>query len=127
MFLGTYDATVIGRNRLAMPAKIRKEIEGKRVVLTVGFEECIFGFRENDWEVVVKPELSDQLRITVIATGFDESRRRLQEMVEKQDDTQSTQMYGSSTPVAPVVNNSNANDDEEESIFDIPAFLRQKN
>lgn len=58
MFLGTYDATLIGRNRLAMPAKLRKEIGSERIVLTVGFEECIFGFREKDWEEVVKPELS---------------------------------------------------------------------
>lgn len=58
MFLGTYEASVIGRNRLAMPVKIRKEINNQRLVLTVGFEECIFGFRENDWELVVKPELT---------------------------------------------------------------------
>lgn len=58
MFLGTYQATLIGRNRLAMPAKIKKEIDSKRLVLTIGFEECIFGFREKDWEEVVKPELS---------------------------------------------------------------------
>jgi len=58
MFLGTYEVRLIGRNRLAMPAKLREEIGGKRIVLTVGFEECIFGFREKDWEEVVKPELS---------------------------------------------------------------------
>ncbi len=57
MFLGTYETKLIGKNRLAMPAKVRDEIAGDRVVLTVGFEECIFGFREKDWEEVVKPEL----------------------------------------------------------------------
>ncbi|MFH0863630.1 MAG: cell division/cell wall cluster transcriptional repressor MraZ [Candidatus Gottesmanbacteria bacterium] len=58
MFLGTYKTKLIGKNRVAMPAKIRDEIGGDRVVLTIGLEECIFGFREKDWEEVVKPELT---------------------------------------------------------------------
>ena len=77
----------------------------------------------------IDENLHDQIRITVIATGFDESRRRLQEMVEKQDTTvqdQSTMgsssSFGIETPPTPT-----PVQDEEESIFDIPAFLRQKN
>jgi MraZ protein len=58
MFLGTFEVTLIDRNRLSMPAKIQEEIAGPRLVLVIGFEECIFGFREKDWEEVVKPELS---------------------------------------------------------------------
>ena len=58
MFLGTYEAKLIGKNRLAMPSKIRDEIRGERIVLTIGLEECIFGFREKDWEEVVRPELT---------------------------------------------------------------------
>ena len=58
MFLGTFEATLIGRNRLVMPAKLKREIGSERVVLTIGFEKCIFGFRENDWEQAVAPELS---------------------------------------------------------------------
>jgi cell division protein FtsZ len=67
----------------------------------------------------IDENLHDQIRITVIATGFDESRKRLQEMVAPQEDNneQMSQMGAASTPA----------DDEEESIFDIPAFLRQKN
>ena len=66
----------------------------------------------------IDESLHDQIRITVIATGFDESRRRLQQMVEKQEEKTEEQ---SAAPT------SRSNDDEEESIFDIPAFLRQKN
>ncbi len=63
----------------------------------------------------IDENLHDQIRITVIATGFDESRKRLQELVEKQEDqTEEKASLG-------------ASNDEEESIFDIPAFLRQKN
>lgn len=65
----------------------------------------------------IDENLHDQIRITVIATGFDESRRRLQEMVDKTDDSRPQQQ----------VNQFSSNDEDEESVFDIPAFLRQKN
>lgn len=66
----------------------------------------------------IDENLHDQIRITVIATGFDESRRRLQEMVEKPEETiDNGESLSTSSP----------SEDEEESIFDIPAFLRQKN
>lgn len=57
MFLGTYEPSLLEKRRLALPKKIRNEINGERVVLTVGFEECIFGFDETAWNEVVKPEL----------------------------------------------------------------------
>ncbi|MBI4091757.1 MAG: cell division protein FtsZ [Candidatus Levybacteria bacterium] len=66
----------------------------------------------------IDENLHDQIRITVIATGFDESRKRLQEMVEKPEETiDNGESLSTSSP----------SEDEEESIFDIPAFLRQKN
>jgi len=67
----------------------------------------------------IDENLHDQIRITVIATGFDEGRRKLQEMVQTQEETmeQNSQMGVASAPAS----------EEEESIFDIPAFLRQKN
>jgi len=83
----------------------------------------------------IDENLHDQIRITVIATGFDESRKRLQELVERPDENmnmgmgsqmnqdQSQQAPGFSSPL-PI---QTKEEDEEESIFDIPAFLRQKN
>lgn len=80
----------------------------------------------------INEDLKDEIRITLIATGFDESRVRLQQMVE---DT--VEMQGG------VNNNDDDRDqyrdnddnggsnerknDEDEDIFEIPAFLRQKN
>lgn len=64
----------------------------------------------------IDENLHDQIRITVIATGFDESRKRLQDLVEKQEETSESASMSSSN-----------GEDEEESVFDIPAFLRQKN
>lgn len=61
MFLGTYEPNLIGKGRIALPKKIRNEVKGERVVLTIGFDKCIFGFNEDDWEQTVGPELSRPL------------------------------------------------------------------
>ena len=83
----------------------------------------------------------DSIRITLIATGFDESRKRLQQMVQSTMEEQNMD-YNSNPqpdPNSPFVNNqqtsnigfteepSRSSNDDEESVFDIPAFLRQKN
>ena len=61
MFLGTYHPKLIGKGRIALPKKIREELKDKKMVLTIGFEKCIFGFSEKGWEEIVKPELSRPL------------------------------------------------------------------
>lgn len=61
MFLGTYQPNLIGKGRIALPKKIRNELGSERMVLTIGFEECIFGFEERNWEEVTKAELSRPL------------------------------------------------------------------
>ena len=88
----------------------------------------------------IDENLNDQIRITVIATGFDESRKRLQDLVERDEspamqDTSSsaTDNNGSSSYFPPMGGSGNMqqqekkDENESESIFDIPAFLRQKN
>lgn len=69
----------------------------------------------------IDENLHDEIRITVIATGFDEGRRRLAELVGRQEDhiEEQSAAGGNST--------GNNKEDKEESIFDIPAFLRLKN
>jgi len=73
----------------------------------------------------INEELKDEIRITLIATGFDESRTRLQQMVE---DTVEKQM-GESQQTSSSSSTSDDDDDtsDEEDVFEIPAFLRQKN
>lgn len=61
MFLGTYEPNLMERGRIALPKKIREELGGKRLVLTIGFEACIFGFTEKMWEEVTRPELERPL------------------------------------------------------------------
>jgi len=83
--------------------------------------------------------LKDQIRITVIATGFDESRRRLQDMVspfahqEEEDDRTREEEEDMDRPTQHTDQptrtpfSTSKDDDDEESVFDIPAFLRQRN
>ncbi|MGB9706626.1 MAG: division/cell wall cluster transcriptional repressor MraZ [Microgenomates group bacterium] len=61
MFVGTYQPNLIGKGRIALPKKIRHELVGERLILTIGLEKCIFGFSEKGWEEIIKPELSRPL------------------------------------------------------------------
>ena len=51
MFLGSYEPSfdLISR-RLALPKKIRDYLATSEVILTFGFEKCIFGFDTKSWE-----------------------------------------------------------------------------
>lgn len=92
--------------------------EASRIIASAADPDAniIFGAR-------IDEGIHDQIRITVIATGFDESRRKLQEFAEKaEEELSNTNNNASSNPFQ-----SNRQEEEEESIFDIPAFLRQKN
>lgn len=61
MFLGTYRPNLIGKNRLALPMKLRKEIRDDRLVLAIGFDKCILGFEEETWKKVTAEDLSRPL------------------------------------------------------------------
>jgi MraZ protein len=61
MFLGTFEPNILDNFRLALPKKIREELGGRDLVLTTGFEQCIFGFADNAWEEITKVELSRPL------------------------------------------------------------------
>jgi cell division protein FtsZ len=103
----------------------------------------------------VNPRLSDQMRITVVATGFDEARARLGRMInpsvsvrprqeepvglvgekveEKEDTVSRPNPAQFLNPVQPVVKPQQKNDEDEPNgnkdewgeKFEIPAFLRQ--
>lgn len=61
MFLGTFEPNLMDKGRIALPKKIREELGRQRLVLTIGFEECIFGFTEQKWDEVTKFELDKPL------------------------------------------------------------------
>jgi len=61
VLLGTYEPNLIGKNRFALPVKLRNEIKGNRLVLSVGFEDCILGFEEKKWQEVTAADLAKPL------------------------------------------------------------------
>jgi cell division protein FtsZ len=85
---------------------------------------------------VIDESLSDQIKITVIATGFDEARQRLSQISLSRPIR--PQVVNRITKPAPIVNNKAAEENPpeekrkyddgippEETEFDVPAFLRQ--
>lgn len=82
----------------------------------------------------IDEKFSDQIRITVIATGFDEARARLAQMVSKTAEPQRPEGVVSELPLEKEEEEREKElpeDGEEEGVevgreFDIPAFLRQK-
>jgi cell division protein FtsZ len=155
--------TGVGENRAQMAARaaissplLDLSIEGARGVLfniaggddLTMFEvdeaaRIISGAADPDANVifgaVIKSELTDQVKITVIATGFDETRSRLAGMSQ----TQMQKPIVQGVVSEPVMPKEEGNDDEEENEppeeegnepkdedvfgekFEIPAFLRK--
>jgi MraZ protein len=50
VFFGEFKIKFLGKGRVALPKKIRNLLSGSRVVLTRGFEKCIFGYEKAAWE-----------------------------------------------------------------------------
>lgn len=49
MFLGEYQPNITEGSRIALPKKLRDQIRGEEVVLSRGFEKCIFIYDKEDW------------------------------------------------------------------------------
>lgn len=61
MFLGTFEVVLNEKNRVALPAKLRRELTARELVLSIGFEKCILGFEEKKWTEVTAADLSRPL------------------------------------------------------------------
>lgn len=84
----------------------------------------------------IDENMVDQVKITVVATGFDETKKRLAELSQK---TSNYQQYGQKQPVFSRPTSQMTQQQQkpslptaepmppEEDEFDIPAFLRQRN
>jgi len=53
MLIGEYIHTLDDKKRLSLPAKFRKEL-GRTVVVTRGFDACLFVFSELSWEKIAE-------------------------------------------------------------------------
>ncbi|OGC47271.1 division/cell wall cluster transcriptional repressor MraZ [candidate division WWE3 bacterium RIFCSPHIGHO2_01_FULL_42_13] len=49
MFLGEYSPSITEGSRIALPKKLREQIRGDEVVLSRGFEKCVFIYDKEDW------------------------------------------------------------------------------
>lgn len=50
LFLGEYDHALDDRGRITLPRKIRQELGKGEVIVSRGFDACIFGFDRDSWE-----------------------------------------------------------------------------
>lgn len=50
VFLGEFDHVLDDRGRVTLPRKIRQEIDRDEVILSRGFDNCLFGFDRERWE-----------------------------------------------------------------------------
>jgi len=68
MFIGEYKYTIDVKKRLAIPAKLRKEL-GKGAVLTRGLDNCLALYSLREWEGMAK-KLSQLPTGQIDARGF---------------------------------------------------------
>ena len=53
MLIGEYIHTIDEKNRMSLPAKLRKEL-GKKIIITPGLDQCLFIFTIKEWAKVSK-------------------------------------------------------------------------
>ena len=61
MFLGEYQPNITEGNRIALPKKLREQIGGSQVVLSRGFEKCIFLYDLEDWSKEAQKQLENPI------------------------------------------------------------------
>ncbi len=62
MFLGSYKPSFDAKSRrFALPKKIRTELKNDQVILSLGFDKCIFGFDPNSWDREAKKQLEQPI------------------------------------------------------------------
>ncbi|OQX50952.1 division/cell wall cluster transcriptional repressor MraZ [candidate division CPR3 bacterium 4484_211] len=59
MFLGEYTLKLTGKGRVLLPLKMRQQVPGENVVLSKGFEKCLFGYDEKQWEITATQQLQN--------------------------------------------------------------------
>jgi MraZ protein len=57
VFLGEYFVKFTGSGRVVLPKKIRSEIEGSEIILSRGFDNCIWGFSRLGFEIEARKQL----------------------------------------------------------------------
>jgi MraZ protein len=79
LFLGEYSHTLDDRGRITLPRKIRQELNAKELILSQGFDQCIFGYALEKWE----DEAGKQLETSVTDQKARKIRRYMFAAAEK--------------------------------------------
>jgi len=62
LFFGEYEVNFSGQGRIIIPKKIRQAFADKKsFTLTKGFDQCLSGFRNEDWENAVMELMSTKV------------------------------------------------------------------
>ena len=62
MFLGSYKPSFDkSTRRIALPKKLRDQLKSNEVILSFGFENCIFGFDTKAWQEESEKQLREPL------------------------------------------------------------------
>ncbi len=60
MFLGEYQPNITEGSRIALPKKMREQIQGKNVILSRGIEKCIFVYDLEDWRTEAQKQVDNK-------------------------------------------------------------------
>lgn len=61
MFLGEYQPNITEGSRIALPKKLREQIRGEEIILSKGFEKCIFVYDKEDWTTEAQKQIEDPI------------------------------------------------------------------
>ena len=61
MFLGEYSPSVTEGSRIALPKKLREQIRGDEVILSRGFERCVFIYDSQDWVLEAEKQVDSPI------------------------------------------------------------------
>ncbi|OGC69770.1 division/cell wall cluster transcriptional repressor MraZ [candidate division WWE3 bacterium RIFOXYC1_FULL_39_7] len=61
MFLGEYQPNITEGSRIALPKKLRDQIRGDEVVMSRGFEKCIFVYDKEDWVMEAQKQVENPI------------------------------------------------------------------
>ena len=61
MFLGEYQPNITEGSRIALPKKLRDQIHGEDVILSRGFEKCIFIYDKEDWTIESQKQIDNPI------------------------------------------------------------------
>lgn len=61
MFLGEYQPNITEGSRIALPKKLREQIKGDELILSKGFESCVFGYDKEDWLAEAEKQIENPI------------------------------------------------------------------